>query len=390
MGWSCAIRVRGINPRFAFVLLFLWMTPVGGTFAQGSKIPPHVVSPEVSSDHRVTIRLFAPGAKEVAVSMEGFLKPLTMTRDDQGLWSVTTDPLSPEYYGYSILLDGTSLADPANPLVKPNLLAAGSMAHVLGPPSTPWEVNDIPHGVVHHVFYHSVIVGDNRDFFVYTPPGYDATSSRKYPVLYLLHGYSDEANAWTVVGRANVILDNLIHEGKAKPMIVVMPLGYGAPAVITGGWAHVGNAALFQENYEKFADTLLQEVIPMVEKAYRVRADRGSRAIAGLSMGGTETLYVGLNHLDEFAYIGSFSAGGLSQNYDQTFPALNSSANSRLRVFWMSVGKDDHLLAPNEKFRDWLEGKGIHVRWVETAGAHWWPVWRQNLVALVPQLFRQE
>lgn len=390
MGWSCAIRVRNLHARCAFLLPFVWMMFAGGTFAQGSKMPPHVVSPEVSPDHRVTIRFFAPGAKEAAVSMEGFLKPLPMTRDEQGVWSVTTDPLPPEYYGYSILLDGIALADPGNPLVKPNLLTAGSMAHVPGPPTTPWETNDIPHGVVHHVFYHSGIVGDNRDFFVYTPPGYDAASRRRYPVLYLLHGYSDGADGWTTVGRANVILDNLIHEGKAKPMIVVMPLGYGAPAVITGGWAHVGNAALFQENYEKFGDTLLQEVIPIVEKGYRVEADRESRAIAGLSMGGTETLYVGLNHLDKFAYVGSFSAGGLSQNYHQTFPGLDSSANSKLRVFWMSVGKDDRLLAPNEKFRDWLAGKGIHVQWVETAGAHWWPVWRQNLADLVPQLFRQK
>jgi enterochelin esterase-like enzyme len=390
MSWPSAIQVRRPRTRCAFLSLFVWMMLPAGTFAQGPKAPPHIVSPEVSADHRVTIRFLAPGVKQVSVAMEGFLKPLPMTEDDRGVWSVTTDPLPPEYYGYSILLDGIPCADPQNPLVKPNLLTAGSMVHIPGPPLTPWEMNDVPHGVVHHVFYHSSIVGDNRDFYVYTPPGYNAAAKRTYPVLYLLHGYSDGADAWTSVGRANVILDNLIDQGQAKPMIVVMPLGYGAPAVLTGGWAHVGNAALFQENYEKFGDTLLQEVVPMVEKGYRARADRDSRAIAGLSMGGAETLYVGLNHLDKFAYIGSFSAGGLNQNYAQTFPGLDASANAKLRVFWMSVGKDDRLLAPNEKFRDWLEGKGIHVQWVETSGAHWWPVWRQNLVDLLPQLFRQK
>jgi enterochelin esterase-like enzyme len=391
MSWAPAIRNLKYT-RTAFLLPFCWMTIAAGMFAQGpqsSKVAPHIVSPEVSADHRVTVRFLAPGGSEVSVSMEGFLQPLPMTEDGDGVWSVTTSPLDPEYYGYSIIMDGVPRSDPENPLSKPNLLTAGSMAYVPGPPSTPWQINDVPHGVVHHEFYHSAIVGDNRDFFVYTPPGYNATAKTKYPVLYLLHGYSDGANAWTAVGRANVILDNLIAQGKAKPMIVVMPLGYGAPAVLGGGWAHVNRPELFQENYERFGQTLLQEVMPMVEKEYRVKADRDSRAIAGLSMGGAETLYVGLNNLDKVAYIGAFSSGGLNQDYDKTFPGLDASANSKLRVFWMSVGKDDRLLAPNEKFRGWLEGKGIHVEWVETPGAHWWPVWRANLVSLLPQLFQK-
>jgi enterochelin esterase-like enzyme len=384
MGWSVAIRV----PRF--LVPVVWMMVTGVAFAQNFQPPPHVVSPEVSADHRATIRFLAPDAKEVSVALEGFLKPLPMTKDEEGVWSVTTDPLDPEYYGYSILMDRVPRADPENPLVKPNLLTAGSMVHVPGPPSTPWETNDVPHGVIHHRFYHSGIVGDNRDYYVYTPPGYDAAAKKTYPVLYLLHGYSDDASAWTAVGRANVILDNLIATGKAEPTIVVMPLGYGVPAVITGGWGHVGNQALFQENYEKFGETLLREVMPTVEKEYRVKKDRDSRAIAGLSMGGAEALYVGLNRLDKFAYIGSFSGGGLNQDYAKAFPRLDSSANAKLHVLWMSVGKDDRLLAPNEKLRDWLEAKGIHVQWVETSGAHWWPVWRGNLVNLLPQLFQSK
>lgn len=388
MSWSYAPRVRELPVRF-LVLPFLWMMIPGLMFAQDSR-PPHVVSPEVSPDQRVTIRFLAPGAKQVSVAMEGFLQPLPMTEGADGVWSVTTGPLAPEYYGYSILLDGVPRSDPENPLAKPNLLTAGSMVHVPGPPSTPWEMNDVPHGVVHHEFYHSNIVGDNRDFYVYTPPGYSPAAKKLYPVLYLLHGYSDGADAWTAVGRANVILDNLIDQGKAKPMIVVMPLGYGAPAVLAGGWSHVANPVLFQENYEKFGDTLLDEVIPRVQREYQVKTDRGSRAIAGLSMGGAETLYVGLNHLDEFAYVGAFSSGGLNSDYAKTFPNLDASANSKLRVLWMSVGKDDRLLGPNQRFRDWLQGKGIHVEWVETPGAHWWPVWRENLVSLLPQLFRKK
>lgn len=391
MSWARAILTFKCHGSLA-LLSFCLMAFVPGAFAQAPdahapKTPPHIVSPEVSPDHRVTIRFFAPGATEVSVSMEGFLKPLPMTKDAEGVWSVTTPALDPEYYGYSILMDGISIADPQNPLAKPNLLTPGNMVLVPGSSSTPWQTNDVPHGVVHHEFYHSAIVGDNRDFFVYTPPGYNAATKTKYPVLYLLHGYSDGADAWTAVGRANMILDNLIADGKAKPMIVVMPLGYGAPAVLEGGWRHVNNRALFQENYEKFGQTLLQEVIPMVEKEYRVQAGRDSRAIAGLSMGGAETLYVGLNNLDKFAYIGAFSSGGINQDYAQAFPNLDATAKAKLRVLWMSVGKDDRLLAPNEQLRDWLQGKGIHVEWVETPGAHWWPVWRGNLVALLPQLF---
>lgn len=392
MSWARAIPTFKRYTTPALLLSFCLMVFAHGTFAQASnapapKIPPHIVSPEVTPDHSVTIRFSARGATEISVAIEGFLKPLPMTKDADGVWSVTTTPLDPEYYGYSILMDGVPLADPANPLAKTNLLTPGSMVLVPGPASTPWQTNDVPHGVVHHEFYHSAIVGDNRDFFVYTPPDYNPAAKKKYPVLYLLHGYSDGADAWTSVGRANMILDNLLAQGKAKPMIVVMPLGYGAPAVLERHSGRANNAALFQENYEKFGQTLVQEVIPMVEKNYRVRTDRESRAIAGLSMGGAETLYVGLNNLDKFAYIGAFSSGGLDQDYAQAFPGLDANANGKIRVLWMSVGQDDHLLAPNEKLRDWLQGKGIHVQWVETPGAHWWPVWRGNLVALLPQLF---
>lgn len=396
MSWAPAIRLFKYPVRTALIVPFCLMMLASGTFAQSQtaaaqpKTPPHIVSPEVSAEHRVTIRFFAPGATQVSVGIEGSLQPLQMTKDADGVWSATTAPLDPEYYGYSIIVDGVALADPNNPLYKPNLLTPGNMAYVPGPPSTPWQTNDVPHGIVHHEFYHSGIVGDNRDFYVYTPPGYNAAATTKYPVLYLLHGYSDGADGWTAVGRANFILDNLIDQGKAKPMIVVMPLGYGAPAVLEGGWAHINRPALFQENYEKFGQTLLQEVIPMVEREYRVKTDRDSRAIAGLSMGGAETLDVGLNNLDKFAYVGAFSSGGLGQDYATIFPNLDASANSKLRVLWMSVGQDDRLLAPNEKLRDWLQGKGIHVQWVETPGAHWWPVWRGNLVALVPQLFQSK
>jgi enterochelin esterase-like enzyme len=355
-----------------------------------------IVSPEVSVDHRATFRLRDPNAKMVAVMVDGMpkpgesQKPLPMTKDDHGVWSVTTDPLDPDFYGYEFIADGVSLDDPSNSHLTPNLLGHGSQLHVPGPASLPWEVSDIPHGVIHHHFYHSAIVGDDRDYYVYTPPGYDPHSKVPYPVLYLLHGYSDDASGWTAVGRANVILDNLIAQGKAKPMVIVMTLGYGAPEVLNNGWRLAGHMDLFQKNYERYRDALLGEVIPAIEGSYHVSKDRKDRAIAGLSMGGSESLFVGLNELDHFAYIGAFSAGGLNEDYVKDFPKLDSGANEKLKVFWISCGEGDHLLATNQKLRDWLQSKSIKVQWVQTPGVHQWQVWRRNLVNFTPLLFQEQ
>ena len=205
-----------------------------------------------------------------------------MEKDDSGIWSVTTEPLEPDYYGYTFQADGVGLLDPGNSLFKPNLLGMNSMLHVPGPASLPWETNDVPHGEVHHHFYKSPIIGDDRDYFVYTPPGYDPEAKQQYPVLYLFHGYSDDASGWTAVGRANFIVDNLIAEGKAKPMLLVMPLGYGSPEIVARNGGSLRDAGLRDRNYTRFRDALFSELILQVEKQYRVRPDRESRAIAGL------------------------------------------------------------------------------------------------------------
>jgi enterochelin esterase family protein len=178
----------------------------------------------------------------------------------------------------------------------PNFLYVSSEVHVPGPASLPWEVNDVPHGIVHHHFYHSTVVGDNRDFFVYTPPGYDPHAKNAYPVLYLLHGYSDDASGWTAVGKANVIFDNLIAQGKVKPMLVVMPLGYGAPEILARNGPSWRDRALVERNFSRFRDALLTEVIPQVEQTYRAAKDRDSRAIAGLSNGGIRVALDRLEH----------------------------------------------------------------------------------------------
>jgi enterochelin esterase-like enzyme len=366
--------------------LFISFAFASSLFAQTS--PGPAVSPEVQPDNRVTFRFRAPNAKDVALSLEGASKDLPMQKDEDGVWSVTSEPLAPDFYGYAFVADGVHLIDPSNSLLKPNLLNTTSQVHVPGPASVPWEVSDVPHGEVHYHFYKSAVVGDQRDFYVYTPPGYDAHGKQTYPVLYLLHGFSDDASGWTAVGRANVILDNLIAQGKAKPMLVVMPLGYGAPEILRGGFGAFRNTELRDRNFAKFSEALLGEVVPRVESAYLVNKNQNARAIAGLSMGGSESLLTGLNNTNKFAWIGAFSSGGLPEEFDKDFPALDAKANQQLRLLWIACGVDDHLIDLNRKLRAWLEAKGVRKIDVETPGAHTWMVWRRNLAAFAPLLFR--
>ena len=350
--------------------------------------PPPLATPEVHPDNSVTFRFRAPNAQVVKLAREG-TEPVAMQKDDAGVWSVTTAPLAPDYYGYSIIVDSVRSIDPYNPVLKPNLLSTENMVHVPGPPSLPWELNEVPHGEVHHHFYRSTVANDDRDFYVYTPPGYDPKAKTTYPVLYLLHGYSDDASGWTAVGRANIILDNLIAQGKAKPMIVVMPLGYGTMEMVHVGWGGIFNhPEVRAQNLTKFREALLTEVMPKVESEYRVIQDRDSRAIAGLSMGGSESLLTGLNNLDKFAWVGAFSAGGLPDPLENDFPGLDSKANQQLKVLWIACGTEDRLITANRNLREWLKSKGIQHTDVETPGMHTWMVWRRNLAEFAPLLFR--
>jgi enterochelin esterase-like enzyme len=356
--------------------------------SQPPQPPTPLISPEVHPDGRATFRLRAPNALEVKLERDGVEEQTAMQKDEQGVWSVTTAPLAPDYYGYSILVDGVRSLDPSNPLLVPNLLTPGSAVHVPGPLSLPWELNDVPHGEIHHHFYKSAVAGDNRDYYVYTPAGYDPAKKKTYPVFYLLHGFSDDASGWTAVGYANVILDNLIAQGKAKPMIVVMPLGYGTIEFVHLGWNAWGHDELRARNFEKFREALLTEVMPQVEGEYHITKDRNSRAIAGLSMGGSESLLTGLNNLDKFSWVGAFSSGGLPDDFQKNFPSLDSKANQQLHLLWIACGTEDHLITINRNLREWLKTKGVKMTEIETPGMHTWMVWRRNLAELAPLLFR--
>jgi Enterochelin esterase and related enzymes len=348
-----------------------------------------IISPEVHSDGRVTFRLKAPNAEAVRVQCES-LKSADMKKDGQGVWSFTSEPMEPDYYGYSFFVDSARVIDPSNPLFKYNLLNTESQVHVRGPASLAWEVNDVPHGQLHRHFYKSRIAEDDREFIVYTPPGYDPNAKTGYPVLYLLHGFSDDASGWTSAGFANVIFDNLIARKEAKPMIVVMPLGYGIMDYVRGGWDAARRGEMRQLNTERFQGALLNEVLPMVEKSYRISADQKTRAIAGLSMGGAQSLTVGLNNLDRFAWIGAFSSGGVSTNYLSQFPHLDKKANEKIRLLWIGCGKEDGLFAGNKKFEEWLTSEGVKHIWKESPGAHSWRVWRRYLAEFTPLLFQDK
>lgn len=377
-------------------------------------IAPGVQSPEVSPDGRVTVRIAAPNARQVYVW--GFASPLAirqslpMQKDDQGVWSVTTGVLPPNIYVYSFIVDGVRVNDIANPDIHTAFGNAGE-SQVLVPGPNSWtQQPNVPRGALTRHLYHSEIADDDREFWVYTPAGYDAQRKQPYPVLYLLGGLGDRADSWIAAGPANVILDNLIAQGKAVPMLVVMPLGYGN----SGG----PREARRPDMLPAFTHTLIDEVMPRVEKLYNASRDPNQHAIAGLSMGGAEAAYVGLNHLDKFAWIGSFSGGytmwpGVQQPPPQPvsagvpnlhpmpkldaatlaadFPSLDATANSRIRLLWIACGAEDRLLGVNRQFKQYLDSKNITVTYAEVPGmAHDWPIWRNNLTYLAQILFQPQ
>lgn len=370
----------------AFAFFVLVLLAVAAAVARAQQ-PASIQSPEGQAGGNVTFHFLDPNAKEVKLLFEGVAEPSPMTRDDAGVWSITVGPLDPDLYGYSFIADGVFLLDPNNPSIKPNLVQPQNMVRVSGATPQLWEVAEVPHGVIHHHFYKSRVVGDQRDYYVYTPPGFDPKGKTKYPVLYLLHGYSDDASGWTAVGMANVILDNLIAQGKVKSMIVVMPLGYGRPEMIKLKWAAWEHPELRQQNFDGFRQSLLTEVMPLVESAYPVSGKREDRAIAGLSMGGSESLLTGLNNIDKFAYVGAFSFGGLGNDYAAAFPSLDVKQAAQLRALWIACGTGDSLIEANRKFKAWLKSKNISFTDIETPGAHTWMVWRRNLIAFAPLLF---
>jgi enterochelin esterase-like enzyme len=333
---------------------------------------PRIVSPEVKSDRTVTFRFHAPQAHQVLVAVENLdgLRPLLLGED--GIWAVTLGPFEPELYSYNFVVDGVETVDPLNPNIKIGTHTTHSLLNVPVDPPLFFEERPVPRGTVHLHRYESKTLGVTRGLNVYTPPGYETDAKAAYPVFYLLHGGGDNERGWSTIGRANVILDNLIAEEKAVPMIIVMPDGH-APA--TEG---VDNP---------FQADLIEEIIPYVEAEYRTKTGSENRALAGLSMGSFQTLEIGISRQDLFGWLGVFS-GGIRDSYEQTHGPFLETANEKLKLFWIGIGKTDFLRERNESLLKLLEKKGVKRTFRLSEGGHTWKNWRHYLHEFLQLIFK--
>ena len=348
---------------------------------------PQVQSPVVEGD-KATFAIYAPKASEVKLS-SGEIDRLVpgpnkaFTKGENGVWTLTVSPLPPGIYEYAFDVDGVSMADPSSPNVVGNVRGARGTVEVPGPAGSPRhdEWRPTAHGSVTMHWYDSKATGTRRRVHVYTPPGYSA-STKKYPVLYLLHGAGDNDAHWAALGRANVIADNLLADGKMTPMVIAMTDGHAYRP-------QQGEQGGREKALKMFEDDLLGDVVPLVEKGYRVETGRDRRAIAGLSMGGAQTLNVGLGHADRFAWIGAFSAAVIGVDAKVTALAANAAAfNKGSRLLWLRIGKDDFLLQQNRTLVESLKKAGIVHEYEEVEGAHMWGVWRTALADFLPRLFK--
>jgi enterochelin esterase family protein len=365
---------------------------------------PQVTSPEVHADGSVSFRILAPraeavrlGGTDIPPEKTGGAEPASpmaafrgrpMNRGEKGIWQVTVGPLAPGAYRYHFVVDGVNVVDPRNPATSESNENTWSLVYVPG--ADFMETKDVPRGAVAEVTYYSRALKRFRRMHVYTPPGYESGEGR-FPVLYLLHGAFDCDDSWTTVGRAGFILDNLIAAGKAEPMVVAMPAGHTGPFRF--------GAPLSMDD---FVADFTGDVMPWIESHYRIETDRGHRALAGLSMGGAQTLEIAMAHLEEFGYLGVFSSGifGITGQGPGARPgeppweerhaeALDdASAREGLQLFWFATGRDDFLVETSRATVEMLREHGFEVAYEETDGGHTWKNWREYLDEFAPLLFR--
>jgi enterochelin esterase family protein len=368
-----------------------------------------IISPEVKADHTVTFRIMAPAADSVQITGD-FLPPAKLktqwglidvpgtaklAKDDKGIWTFTSQPLASDLYSYTVIVDGFKTTDPSNVYIIRDVANVFNVFIVGGGKGDLYQVSKVPHGTVARRWYDSPGNGMPRRMTVYTPAGYE-TSKEKYPVLYLLHGMGGDEEAWIALGRTSQILDNLIAQGKAKPMIVVMTNGNvaqeAAPGESSLGYVKP-NMQMDHTMDGKFEETF-PDVIKFVESNYRVKADKSDRAIAGLSMGGYHSLHISRYYPNTFDYVGLFSAAIMSndkvtsevyKNFDST---LEAQMKNGYKLYWIGIGKADFLYKANEEYRAKLDKLGMKYTYVETEGGHTWTNWRVYLSQLTPLLFK--
>lgn len=379
-----------LTPALLFMGAAQAAVPGRGFGARG----PRVVSPEVAADGKVTFRILAPEAGRVRLSasdIPGVGQGAEMVKGTNGVWEVTLGPIRGGAYRYNFNVDGVPVIDPRNPATSESNNNTWSLVYVPGEEFM--DTREVPRGAVAEVTYYSTSLKRFRRLHVYTPPGYESGAG-KFPVFYLLHGAGDSDDSWSSVGRAGFILDNLIAEKKAKPMLVVMPAGHAGPFRMGGGRPAV----------DEFARDFLNDIMPLIEKTYRVETDRNSRALAGLSMGGGQTLNIGIPNLDKFGYLGVFSSGifGITggnrfggngpagQSFEEQHQAKldNPELKKGLKLFWFSTGKDDFLVETSRATVAMFKKHGFNVVYKESEGGHTWINWRDYLHQFAPQLFQ--
>lgn len=361
---------------------------------EGTKpLPTNIRSndcPCLFPDNRVLFRVNAPSATKVQVDLG---KLYDMTKDEKGIWTVTTEPQVPGFHYYSLVIDGFRFADPASE----SFYGTGRMSSAIDVPEPGadfYTIKDVPHGEIRSVNYFSKTMGVWRNLNIYTPPGYDKDSKKTYPVVYIQHGGGEDERGWAVQGKTNIILDNLIAEGKAVPMIVVIANGNISKPGVTAGGYNDDAMALFKEE-------IAGSVIPFVEKNYRAKTGAVNRAISGLSMGGGQAFYTGLRNTDMFSNVGVFSTGlfgGINRQQgaaafdaEKTIPGILSnpqSFNNKLKVFYISVGEQDPRIDATKKLIDTFRSKGLKVEFASFPGAHEWQVWRKSLHDFAQKLFK--
>lgn len=346
---------------------------------------PGFISPEVQKDRTVTFRFMAPNAKEVKLSTQLIAGQPNMTKDEKGIWSITLRSVEPDIYPYCFVVDGIQVADPRNSWIFPNEGFQNSLVEIPADTVQIYAVQNVPHGTVSYRYYYSDELG-TRSLLIYTPPGYEQSLNENFPVFFLLHGTTDTEETWTRVGRANIILDNLIAQGKAKPMIVVMPYGRAFPVISkeSGSLRNWENLQEFQKDFKNY-------ILPFVEKNYRVRTDREGRAIAGFSGGGGTSLYIGLGNPDLFAYVCGYAPGMRKEEFDRNnaVPFADPElTNSRLKLFWLGCGQEDGLFGVFQEYLQVLDEKNIRYQPFITTGGHTWMNCKKFLTETAQLLFR--
>ncbi|MBR5930194.1 MAG: esterase [Prevotella sp.] len=371
-----------------------------------------VASPVVNANNTVTFNMVAPGAQQVQITGD-FLPTqkieypggsydapgvVDMVKNEKGVWTFTSEPLKPELYMYNLIVDGVKVTDPLNVYSIRDINNLFNIFLIGGDRADLYKVNKVPHGTVSKVWYESPTAGITRRCTVYTPAGYE-TSGKEYPVFYLLHGIGGDENAWSELGRATQILDNLIAQGKAEPMIMVMTNGNISQEACPGETSEgfTVPTMMLPKTMEGSFETAFPDVIQFMEKAYRVKKGKANRAIAGLSMGGFHSLFISINNPDTFDYIGLFSAAvDQQQNGNGGFPNIYADRNQKIdklfsknpKLFWIGIGKTDFLIQNNNDLRAYLDSKHHKYTYLETDGGHIWRNWRIYLSEFAPLLFK--